>query len=128
MSSNWTKAGCSLTLRAPICYSSRLTERPHRLAWPRTSAFQAGNTGSNPVGDTTFHGAPEFGQERQITTRSGYPVLYPIALPHRLTSQRLIHQCFEKSPCRRHLSAEQGLRICKARLEVAFEPGFIEVR
>ena len=26
--------------------------RPHRLAWPRTLAFQAGNTGSNPVGDT----------------------------------------------------------------------------
>ncbi len=25
---------------------------PHRLAWPRTPAFQAGNTGSNPVGDT----------------------------------------------------------------------------
>ena len=25
--------------------------RPHRLAWPRTPAFQAGNTGSNPVGD-----------------------------------------------------------------------------
>ncbi len=26
--------------------------RPHRLVWPRTPAFQAGNTGSNPVGDT----------------------------------------------------------------------------
>src|SRR5437867_2500023 len=26
--------------------------RPHRLAWPRTLAFQASNTGSNPVGDT----------------------------------------------------------------------------
>ena len=29
--------------------------RPHRLAWPRTPAFQAGNTGSNPVGDTKLH-------------------------------------------------------------------------
>ena len=27
---------------------------PHRLAWPRTLPFQGSNTGSNPVGDTTF--------------------------------------------------------------------------
>src|SRR5271163_2905864 len=26
-------------------------ERPRRLAWPRTSPFHGGNTGSNPVGD-----------------------------------------------------------------------------
>ena len=26
-------------------------QRPHRLAWSRTPAFHAGNTGSNPVGD-----------------------------------------------------------------------------
>jgi hypothetical protein len=25
--------------------------RPHRLAWSRTPAFHAGDTGSNPVGD-----------------------------------------------------------------------------
>ena len=25
--------------------------RPRRLAWPRTSPFHGGNTGSNPVGD-----------------------------------------------------------------------------
>ena len=30
--------------------------RPHRLAWPRTLPFQGSNTGSNPVGDTTFTG------------------------------------------------------------------------
>ena len=30
---------------------SRLTMCPHRLARPRTSPFQGGNTGSNPVGD-----------------------------------------------------------------------------
>jgi hypothetical protein len=30
---------------------ARLTTRPRRLAWPRTPAFHAGNTGSNPVGD-----------------------------------------------------------------------------
>lgn len=28
--------------------------RPHRLAWPRTLPFQGSNTGSNPVGDTSF--------------------------------------------------------------------------
>ena len=26
-------------------------QRPRRLAWPRTSPFHGGNTGSNPVGD-----------------------------------------------------------------------------
>jgi len=35
--------------RAPaLCY------RPRRLAWPRTSPFHGGNTGSNPVGDAKF--------------------------------------------------------------------------
>src|SRR5713101_6437721 len=29
----------------------RNTKRPRRLAWPRTSPFHGGNTGSNPVGD-----------------------------------------------------------------------------
>ncbi len=28
--------------------------RPRRLAWPRTPAFHVGDTGSNPVGDTSF--------------------------------------------------------------------------
>ena len=30
---------------------ARLTFRPRRLVWPRTPAFHAGDTGSNPVGD-----------------------------------------------------------------------------
>lgn len=30
---------------------------PRRLARPRTPVFQAGNTGSNPVGGTTFSGS-----------------------------------------------------------------------
>src|SRR5689334_1430231 len=37
--------------KSPACRVG-LTRSPHRLAWPRTPAFQAGNTGSNPVGDT----------------------------------------------------------------------------
>jgi hypothetical protein len=28
--------------------------RPHRLAWPRTPAFHAGDRGSNPLGDANF--------------------------------------------------------------------------
>jgi hypothetical protein len=28
--------------------------RPHRLAWPRTPAFHAGDRGSNPLGDATL--------------------------------------------------------------------------
>ncbi len=34
---------------------ARLTmSRPHRLAWPRTPAFHAGDRGSNPLGDAIF--------------------------------------------------------------------------
>ena len=29
-------------------------KRPRRLAWPRTSPFHGGNTGSNPVGDANL--------------------------------------------------------------------------
>jgi hypothetical protein len=28
---------------------------PHRLAWPRTPAFHAGNAGSNPAGDAILN-------------------------------------------------------------------------
>ena len=28
--------------------------RPHRLAWPRTPAFHAGDRGSNPLGDANY--------------------------------------------------------------------------
>src|SRR5579872_1178852 len=31
--------------------SARFLSGPRRLAWPRTSPFHGGNTGSNPVGD-----------------------------------------------------------------------------
>jgi|HubBroStandDraft_6_1064221.scaffolds.fasta_scaffold00602_15 hypothetical protein len=33
-----------------LAVDSRL-RGPRRLAWPRTSPFHGGNTGSNPVGD-----------------------------------------------------------------------------
>src|SRR5215470_12950228 len=35
--------------------SSSHPDRPRRLAWPRTPAFHAGDTGSNPVGDALSH-------------------------------------------------------------------------
>ena len=38
-----------------VCVFLLHTSGPHRLAWPRTPAFQAGNTGSNPVGDTRYN-------------------------------------------------------------------------
>ncbi len=55
-----TRPVSSVTLSFPV---PEQRVGPHRLAWPRTPAFQAGNTGSNPVGDTTIHGAagPWFG-------------------------------------------------------------------
>jgi hypothetical protein len=33
------------------CLRCPAHSRPRRLAWPRTSPFHGGNTGSNPVGD-----------------------------------------------------------------------------
>ena len=33
------------------CLGDPPHSRPRRLAWPRTSPFHGGNTGSNPVGD-----------------------------------------------------------------------------
>lgn len=43
----------------PLCYHvtaffTAHRSRPHRLVRPRTPAFQAGNTGSNPVGDASI--------------------------------------------------------------------------
>src|SRR5580698_5170300 len=40
--------------------------RPRRLAWPRTSPFHGGNTGSNPVGDAN---KIKYLQEPQFPTR-----------------------------------------------------------
>ena len=39
---------------------------PRRLAWPRTSPFHGGNTGSNPVGDAN---KIKYLQEPQFPTR-----------------------------------------------------------
>ena len=52
-------AGPALTLLLSGCYYQELGKlpsgkRPRRLAWPRTSPFHGGNTGSNPVGDAKF--------------------------------------------------------------------------
>src|SRR5882724_9522375 len=48
----------ALTVQKTACYygwcQHRIppqAKRPRRLAWPRTSPFHGGNTGSNPVGD-----------------------------------------------------------------------------
>jgi hypothetical protein len=38
-------------LRSTLLRSYLPHSRPRRLAWPRTSPFHGGNTGSNPVGD-----------------------------------------------------------------------------
>ena len=45
-------------LQALVTISVRSSSPPHncprRLAWPRTSPFHGGNTGSNPVGDANL--------------------------------------------------------------------------
>jgi hypothetical protein len=63
----------------PSCVASisRLN-RPRRLAWPRTSPFHGGNTGSNPVGDanlpkdlreTAFSNQGPFGSNKLLDCR-----------------------------------------------------------
>ena len=48
-------APCSFLFTTDVTFcilaQSRNDQGPHRLAWSRTPAFHAGNTGSNPVGD-----------------------------------------------------------------------------
>ena len=43
--------GCTCCL---ALIAARFPVGPRRLVWPRTSAFHADNTGSNPVGDTSL--------------------------------------------------------------------------
>ena len=42
---------------------ARSQSGPRRLAWPRTSPFHGGNTGSNPVGDAKFQASTQFGHD-----------------------------------------------------------------
>src|SRR5579863_1124475 len=50
----------ALTVRKRRCYhrtcsgTALASPGPRRLAWPRTSPFHGGNTGSNPVGDANL--------------------------------------------------------------------------
>ena len=53
-----------LTARRPCTTNARPCAGPRRLARPRTPAFHAGNTGSNPVGDT-FAESPSCGSPTQ---------------------------------------------------------------
>ena len=101
----------SLTSFACLC--------PHRLAWPRTPAFQAGNTGSNPVGDTTHNGAVlshifERGQgvrqKGQVTSRSGDAVPLPVTLLHSFAAFRSAFQTIQlllRSPSAMAVGASQ---------------------
>ena len=59
----YTSVGCDPTIGNPSC--------PHRLVWPRTSALQAENGGSNPPGDTI--------EKRGVTEapRSLFPLCCP---------------------------------------------------
>ena len=45
---------CEVTVTIKCSAAILPHRRPRRLAWPRTSPFHGGNTGSNPVGDASF--------------------------------------------------------------------------
>ena len=61
--------------------------RPHRLAWPRTLPFQGSNTGSNPVGDTTFGGTSFTGEQLAVRPVSTESIAFLVSLSKRRTIQ-----------------------------------------
>src|ERR1019366_2516446 len=70
---------------------SHLTrKRPRRLAWPRTSPFHGGNTGSNPVGDAKsfqrFTRKPHLHRDTQKI--------------HALSAGSFLQLCFARPACR----------------------------
>lgn len=65
----------------------RLQFRPHRLAWPRTLPFQGSNTGSNPVGDTTFGGTTFTGKQLAVTPVPTESIAFLVSLSKRRTIQ-----------------------------------------
>src|SRR5437879_5548812 len=61
--------------------------RPHRLAWPRTLPFQGSNTGSNPVGDTTFGGTTFTGEQLAVRPVPTESITFLVSLSKRRTIQ-----------------------------------------
>jgi DNA-binding CsgD family transcriptional regulator len=56
-------------LRSTGASSTPPHNRPRRLAWPRTSPFHGGNTGSNPVGDAkSYQHHALTAREREVMT------------------------------------------------------------
>ncbi len=53
--------------------------RPHRLAWPRTPAFHAGDRGSNPLGDATF-------QKKRVESKDSALFFYFLYQPYLMNS------------------------------------------
>ena len=65
-----------LTRSDPPCYHAPSeNSSPHRLVWPRTPAFQAGNTGSNPVGDAIIGQPLNFGSAAVFFSDAGLECL-----------------------------------------------------
>src|SRR6266849_7198305 len=71
--------------------------RPHRLAWPRTLPFQGSNTGSNPVGDTTFGGTTFTGEQLAVRPVPTESIASLVSLSKRRTIQL-------RDKCSDHLS------------------------
>jgi hypothetical protein len=69
-----------------LATSARLTKCPRRLAWPRTSPFHGGNTGSNPVGDAkSFQKFKSAGGFFAGTVRMKSFVVAPVRFPGQQT-------------------------------------------
>src|SRR5580658_8391482 len=119
--------GCIRSVRAlvltrekpPVTMNSGGTQpshqnRPRRLAWPRTSPFHGGNTGSNPVGDAKSY---------QRFTRKLH-LHRDTQKIHALSAGSYLQLCFARPAC---LARELGCR-CPASsltLNVATTPALL---
>src|ERR1700730_76257 len=108
-----------LTDSRSACYDHSLLQdptlnRPRRLAWPRTSPFHGGNTGSNPVGDAKSY---------QRFTRKLH-LHRDTQKIHALSAGSYLQLCFARPACR---ARELGCR-CPASsltLNVATTPALL---
>ena len=79
----------------PGCRPETLCQsRPHRLVWPRTPAFHAGETGSNPVGETIFRGVAAGSRQPGSSERPGHS-RRPISSRTNLT-QKMLNRWMKK--------------------------------
>ncbi len=98
----------------------RAVLRPHRLAWPRTLPFQGSNTGSNPVGDTTFGGTSFTGEQLAVRPVPTESIVFLVSLSKRRTIQ-LRHKFSDHLSCLGDMPSQDPPHIRDSSLEFLLE-------